>query len=81
MLGIILLIIAGFFIMLPIFLAALTVFGAFAGYLSWKLNKSLKSFEQRYHMDQGRDHAMRLVDDGPVIIDISPCAGDKAPAD
>ncbi len=77
--GIILLIIAGFFIMLPIFLAAFTVFAAFAGYLSWKVNKSMKDFERRYYMN--RDCTVGLTDKDSVIIDISPNTGDEAPAD
>jgi len=58
-----------FFLALPIFLAALTVFSAFAAYIAWRIRKTVRKMEEEMAKD------MRQVEEGTYyseIIDIDP---------
>ncbi len=70
--GGLILLIAAFFVALPLFLAALTAFGAAAAYLSWRINKAVKKAEEAL-LKQERDHGSynRLEHTG-FVIDITP---------
>ena len=67
-LGLLILGLLGFFVALPIFLGAVVVFGAVAGYLAWRVRKALREFEK----ECGRVETTDFLREDEMVIDITP---------
>ena len=65
-LGGVLFLLAFFFLALPVFLAALVVFGAISLYVGWRMKRALKDMED----ELDRQMSSREEKDPGVIIDI-----------
>ena len=64
--------IAAFLILaLPIFLAALVVFGAIGSYIAYKIKKTVEEVEKKHFQHLNQD-AFMADDDDEIIIDIVP---------
>ncbi len=70
-LGFIILAVAFFFLTLPIFLAAVAVFGAVAAWLAWRMKKTIDKVEKELLRQQQEGDAAFFCDD-PDIIDVTP---------
>jgi len=58
-----------FFLALPLFLAALVVFGAVAAYLAWRVRKALRQLERESLRRRGQGGGPGVF---PYIIDVTP---------
>jgi hypothetical protein len=68
LIGLGLLVLAAFFLTLPIFLGALVVFGAAAVYLMWRVRKAVRTIEK----DCAVHRAGRMSDAHSLTIDVTP---------
>jgi hypothetical protein len=71
--GLGLLAVAAFFLTLPIFLGALVVFGVAAGYLAWRVRKTVRTIEKEF---AARRDAGPVSDARSLTIDITPDRGE-----
>ena len=62
-LGLGLLALAAFFLMLPLFLAALVVFGVLAGYTAWRIRMAMRRIEENRTLTRERPNRFT----GPII--------------
>ena len=72
-LAILLMLVLAFFVALPLFLAALVVFGAVGAYLSWKANHLMKKMARE--MDKKEESIYISIDKDTQVIDITPDKG------
>ena len=68
--GVILLCITFFFFALPIFLAALAVFGVFAAWFAWRMKKTMEQVEKEL-LRQQQEADMAFSGDDPDVIDVT----------
>lgn len=76
--GSILLVLAFFFLALPIFLAALAVFSGIAAYMAWRIKRALREIEKECG-ERGGEMCDTHMDNDPRIIDITPSRDKRFP--
>ncbi len=69
--GAFLVLVATFFIALPLFLGAVVAFGAAAAYLSWRINRAIKKAEEEF-LKQERCGDAHCIEHTEYVIDITP---------
>ena len=71
-LGLALLTLGAFFLTLPILIAALVVFGAFAAYMAWKFTRALKKAQEEMLNEQQKGGTAAFHCQEDIIIDVTP---------